>query len=191
MDDHKTIKALVKTILQNPLDMDWSIQGLGMLRLYLDGDKIQRLHIWCPSHAVENVSTMHTHPWSFSSLIVAGEINQVRYIDRKEGRKVHRQIIQCGENGCLKGEPDIASLLPHNQGEFYEEGQSYHMHSVEIHESFPREGSVSIITRTFHGDTEHAEVFWDLDKEWISAEPRKATREEIRDFTETALENWF
>lgn len=57
---HKITKLFVKTILSNPENFKWSIQGLGMLRVYLS-DEV-RLHIWDSRFKVPGVSPLHNHP---------------------------------------------------------------------------------------------------------------------------------
>ena len=44
----------VRTLLSKPLGFDWSIQGFGMIRLYLSPNL--RLHIWNSRGRVKNVS---------------------------------------------------------------------------------------------------------------------------------------
>lgn len=41
--DH--LQLAVRNILEKPLAFDWSVQGLGMMRVYLDSSKRTRLHI--------------------------------------------------------------------------------------------------------------------------------------------------
>jgi hypothetical protein len=47
-------KALVKNILEKATSYKWSLQGFGMLRLYLSKDV--RMHVWHPDFAVKKVS---------------------------------------------------------------------------------------------------------------------------------------
>ena len=68
----KITKDIVSFILDHPADDGWTLQGLGMLRLYLT--PTLRLHVWDSRYAVEGVSTMHNHSWHFSLYVVAGEI---------------------------------------------------------------------------------------------------------------------
>lgn len=181
-------KQLVKTILENALAFKWSIQGLGMLRLYLSSEV--RLHVWDSRYAVPNVSTLHDHPWSFDSLIVAGWINQYRYRVDVEGDEFLFAILQCGPGGCAKTAPTPIRLLK-GRCESYEEGQTYHQRHDEIHQSLPEDGTVTIVTRTFREDTEHARVFWSTGTDWVSAEPRPATPEEVARITSDSLARWF
>jgi hypothetical protein len=187
-----TEKALTKLILQHPLDYKWSIQGFGMLRLYLT-DNI-RLHIWNSQFAVPNVSVIHTHPWDFESKIIVGCITNYRYFRQKDQTKNSKEYkyatIKCGVGGgIIKGElgPKIeTAYLLEVEPEVYSEGDTYNQLANEIHKSVPIDGTVTIVIREFKPDTEHALVFWEKG-DWVSAEPRVATQEEILAFTQKAL----
>lgn len=185
----KMIRAAVEALLRKPEGHDWSLQGFGMLRLYLSGSKDLRLHIWDRRFSVAGVSQLHDHPWDFRSLVIAGELTQYRYTESPAGEQYVYQTIQCGPGGCAKSEP-APILLTRSTPETYEPGNWYGQKATEIHKSLPDDGSVSLIERTFKEDTEHARVFWKAGMEWISAEPRKATPEEVHAITQNALK-WF
>lgn len=186
-------KLLVKKILERPLGHDWSLQGFGMLRLYLS--KTVRLHVWNSSKAVPNVSVIHTHPWHFDSHVIAGQIINVRYVisDVYPGRACvpHQYAkILCGMGGGiakgeLKEERGVKNLceLPL---EIYKEGATYTQSADEIHKSLPTDGTVTIVTRRPLDDPDHAYVFWEKG-DWVSAEPRKATDDEVMEYCQAAL----
>jgi hypothetical protein len=187
MNDESVVKSLVRPILQNPHGLDWSLQGFGMLRLYLGGNR--RLHIWDERYANEGVSEMHTHPWDFRSLVVAGEVTNIRYM--KDGDiPFFEQTIRCGEGGGLVDGPQRAWLRALDS-ETYTEQETYTQEASEIHVSHPLSGTVTIVKRTFKSDTEHAYVYWPIGYEWVTAEPRPASATEVRAITENALERWF
>lgn len=185
-------KQLVKAILTSPQELEWSIQGLGMLRTYLSPDT--RLHIWDASAKMEGASELHTHPWDFDSFVVVGSVRNYRFemealgSHGASGIKRMRQTIRCGEGGGLIGEP-VPVVLKELPTETYEEGQSYRQAAEEIHRSAPDDGTITIITREFRDDTEHAYVYFR--DEWGTAEPRPATRQEIARITRNALRAWF
>jgi hypothetical protein len=182
-------KLLVKAILQKATDYKWSIQGLGMLRLYLSDDL--RLHVWDDRYRVKNVSVLHTHPWAFDSVVVAGRIHQYRYEEVKLGEGLGYWVttIKCGEGGGVTGEKEPVNLK-RGPLETFHEGSAYRQWAHEIHESFPENGTVTLVTRHFQQDKDHARVFWPSG-EWVSAEPRTATRTEIMAIASNALERWF
>lgn len=185
----KELKATIKQILEKAEHYEWSLQGFGMLRLYLT--KETRLHVWSDSHTVPNVSDIHDHPWNFRSTVVAGELRNYRFtpVERGASRFLTRRIL-CGPGGCVMGEPAYVNLYE-GVREIYFEGDDYYQGASEIHRSEPIDGTVTIITRAFLDDSDHANVFWRPGEEWVSAEPRPATPEEIKAITGNALRMWF
>ena len=191
------MKDCIRPILERPLIHPWTLQGFGMLRLYMKEDKSIRLHIWDPRYRNEDVSEMHTHPWDFTSYVIAGSITDHKFSratdsDIEIGRydEFNEQSILCGVGGGLKGDPMVAKLnkLPATA---YRAGTSYQNYADEIHVSAPEPGSVTLVYRYFREDTEHASVFWDIDKEWVTAEPRRAVDNEVNEICSFALEAWF
>jgi hypothetical protein len=191
----KHTRLLVENILIRPDGFDWTVQGLGIMRIYLS--KAVRLHIWDTSLRVPGVSALHTHPWDLWSTVVAGRYRQYRYV---ETSKLQYQVsnsekfrvceIKCGENACVTTEPTEIELAE-MPIEVLIEGQSYQQLVDEIHVSCPEDGTVTLIERTFKEDTEHARVFWRGTGGWVDAKPRPATEREITDVTQRALRAWF
>lgn len=184
-------KALVKSILERAMERDWSLQGFGMLRTYLAPDL--RLHVWDSSYQAKDVSTMHTHPWDFTSIVIAGKVTNTRYIvsdDLEVGVPYIQQQILCGEFGGESGPPQHVGLTA-EMPEIYEAGDLYVQVAEEIHSSSPEDGTVTIIARRFLDDPDHAFVYYKEDDGWVTAEPRAATNSEIADICHNALERWF
>ena len=191
--NHSTIKALVQSILLNPHVHNWTLQGFGMLRTYLPGPENLRLHVWDNRYKVPSVSEIHTHPWDFESYIVAGVVKNCRYREsQKYGSDFLRQSIKCGEGCHFLGEPTPLKL---EWGclELFSEGDTYTQTADEIHSSSPAEGSITIVQRKVPagGNPDMAHVYWKANEQWISAEPRPATFEEICDITQFSLKKWF
>lgn len=179
----------------------WSRQGLGMLRLYLDPERVYRLHVWDSCLRNPDVSPMHTHPWDLESTIIAGVYQQRRYkvprlvdLGRSDIRTAtfNKVRIQCGEGACTKEEPtkvelqlcDVETVL---------EGQTYTQSKDEIHESFPLNGTVTLTRRTFHPDREHADIYWPGNGPWIDAKPEivPADSPTLKQVLERSLASWF
>lgn len=202
----ETTRLLVKSILENADRFDWSIQGFGMLRTYLS--KEVRLHIWNPAFVVPNVSTIHDHPWDFESLVVCGELSNSRYVVLKpsgHGNLLvedppalgeyawspmthHVAKIQCGPGGgfCENvnfEERCLVTYIPQRIAA----GYRYTQKAIDVHETNAVAGTVTIVTRKFKEDTEHARVFFPLGTDWVSAEPRRATPAERASFVQPAL----
>lgn len=182
-------KDLVKAILTSPHELEWQVQGLGMLRTYLSEER--RLHIWDERLKFEGASEMHTHPWNFRSYVVAGVVHNFKYCHSGNalGEEYNRQKIHCGVGGGLVGEPEkvhLISLPP----ERYVENETYKELAEEIHISIPADGTVTIVKREFLDDVDHAYVFW-KEGAWGTAEPREATKNEITNVCGYALQTWF
>lgn len=183
------LKLPIKAILENPLGHVWSLQGLGMLRLYLS--KEVRLHVWSDHARVDEVSELHDHPWSFMSWIIAGKLKNTRFTKCDGGGDRYMcQSLLCGTGGGLKGGP-VPMQLSASRIEHYMEGDAYFQDAPEIHRSEPEDGTVTIIERRFSDDVDHARVFWEEGKPWVSAEPRVATDSEVLHITRNALQRWF
>lgn len=188
-------RLCVENILRHPKEFKWSVQGLGMMRLYLS-DAV-RLHIWDSCLRVPGASPLHNHPWDLDSLVIAGKYRQHRYrvVEAKDcygnpNEEFNMSTIQCGEQACTMTDPEKV-FLQEDPLEIYIEGQKYHQDKNEIHVSCPEDGTVTIVSRTFHEDRDHALVLWRGRGGWVDAKPRPATPEEIAEVTQRALTTWF
>lgn len=173
-------------IFEEGADRPWTLQGLGMLRTYLPGNR--RLHIWHPDFATSGVTDLHTHPWDFESQILLGEVHQNRFTETLDLPENYvRQAITCGPGGGVCGGPEPV-YLEEGPGEVYAAGESYRQEANEIHRSQPLRGTVTLLDRTVRGDGETAYVFWRAGSSWVSAEPRPAARWEVDAFLDAARE---
>ncbi len=181
-------KDLVRQILMKAEAFDWSLQGFGMLRLYLSREI--RLHVWDSRYRVLGVSDIHTHPWDFESTVIAGQIRDVLFRESKGGLPYKGVMIQCGENACVKESLPIVRLASYAFN--YKAGESYSLHKDAIHRSEPEDGTVTIISRVFNKDTEHAKVYFRPGiSEFIDAKPCKATPAQIKDICNESLRRYF
>lgn len=195
---HETLKLIVRDILQQPPRLHgWSVQGLGMLRLYL-GD-VARLHIWDPILEAPNVSKMHTHSWRLRSLVVAGTIRNTRFIEAQDipdqpSAMYCKQRIRAGLGGAViassLGEPSIVRLA-RRPVEAYSEGQWYQQEAAEIHFTDADTGTVTLVERKADGPGGEADVYYPYGGSWGPGFPRPADEYTIRRITQTALERWF
>lgn len=181
------LKASIIAILSHPQAFDWSTQGFGMMRTYLDSDKQFRLNIWDQRLAVPDVSIIHDHPWDFTSWIIGGEFRNVRFHeDPRNGKPFDWQVIQTGPGGGPDGNKGTIDLTA-GPTEYYYGGDQYRQEAEEIHASFYESGTVTINDRRRRLDGEHARVFWPAGQQWVDAEPRQATTAEVVDVCATAL----
>lgn len=179
------MRLFVKKILEKPLDHEWTVQGLGMYRMYLS-DEV-RLHIWLPEARTPNVSDIHNHPWGFGSTVIVGAMHNHRYWRFHHWRNLpedadtfvaNESKIECGSGGGLIGEPSQVRLW-RRPIEHYPEGKTYYQDADEIHSSHPEPATVTLCVRTFGTDPDHAHVYWPAGESWVSAEPRPATNGEV------------
>lgn len=195
------VRPMVLNILRNWARYKWSLQGFGMLRAYIT-DEV-RLHVWNAKFAVPNVTTIHDHPWNFESLVVAGQITNTRYkvypctasdeqiTSRHLRMPFLKSQITCGPGGDnrtseVKARGQRVWLIP-SEPTIHEAGDSYQQHAHEVHHTSYVDDTVTLVRREFLPDTEHAHVFFRADEEWVSAEPREATQDEVCAFIERAL----
>jgi hypothetical protein len=190
------LKPLVATIMQDDR-RSWTVQGFGFLRTYFgppNAPKMYRLNLWDHRFTVPNVSTIHDHPWDFTSVIVAGEFANQRYnMTRHAGSSFEPThaftTIKTGEGGGLEKSAYGACVLEPRYEELYEPGDVYGQRADEIHETKFVDGSVTLNQRT--GDTEHARVFWPWGTHWVDAMPRPATAEEVSAAVSNSIRRYF
>lgn len=188
--EFEVVRAMVKSMLENPGLYSWSLQGFGMLRTYINPEL--RLHVWDSSMKVEDVSEVHDHPWNFDSLVVSGQLEQNRFdYDGPVRSRFMRQTIVCGVGGGPVSADPVPVWLSPRETEIYTTGDWYHQEADEIHRSRPVDGTVTVIRRTIPEGkpADLAHVFWQGDK-WVSAEPRSARPGEIVDIVNNALRRW-
>jgi hypothetical protein len=192
------LKPLVANILQDE-HRKWSIQGFGFLRTYFgpaETPKRYRLNLWDHRFTVPNVSTIHDHPWDFTSVVVAGEFANQRYRMARFAEKgmcvapSHAfTTIKTGEGGGIeKSEFKDCALRPLIP-ESYLPGDTYSQRADEIHQTLFADGTVTLNERI--GDTERARVFWPYGTDWVDAIPRPATGPEVADAVLQSLRKWF
>ncbi len=200
MIEHSKIRnSLLKLILENATKFEWSIQGLGMFRCYVDYNT--RLHVWAEDWRDEAASDMHTHPWNFRSHILKGSaINYWMGEDNLEspdsGQPLeiyNKRLLHCGENCHFINEAEKVGLFKSFSRKCIA-GDTYSMSSSQIHVFEPQEDyTVSLVYRELPKDAnpDNAYVYWKEGTEWGSAEPRPATKEEVEKMSKAVLEKYY
>lgn len=176
----KPLQAMLAGLLRRSRPYGWTVQGFGMLRIYLDTDKRWRLNIWDDRLGTPGVSVIHDHPWSFTSYVLAGEVTNIRYMalpDLMEATH-HYQEIVTGEEGGPRG-PIRSCCLSSEHPEDYRAGEWYSQKLDEIHHTQCVRGTVTLNDRTKPTLAHTARVFWPVGSEWVDAKPRPATGLEI------------
>lgn len=178
-------QTLVRFILENADKFEWSLQGLGMLRLYLTKDI--RLHVWDLRFAFPGASPIHDHlQWGLTSFVIAGRITNYRFIEAADGDEYLYSTLKPGYGCYFKHDP-LPIKLHKCAAETYTAGMTYSQRPEEIHWSVPENGTVTLMRKEPTADADSARVFWPAGEAWGSAEPRRATAEEVRAITAHAL----
>jgi hypothetical protein len=181
-------RELVKHLLNTRDRIEWSIQGLGMLRCYLSQDRSIRLHIWDDRYKTDKVSPLHDHPWDFESVIVSGALINAKYIKTYGvGQDYQHTRIVCGPGGCQVDKVNSVKLKCLEKT-VYGPGEIYRQQKSDIHDTLPERGTITIITK-FDSQDDYANIYW-KEGQWISAEPRPATFLEINEICEYALKKF-
>ncbi len=177
----------VRQILRHARDFEWSVQGFGMFRCYLD-DRV-RVHVWDHRFKVHDVSVIHDHPWDFESAVMSGRIRNTVWKRYSGGRQYLMVHIQCGPGGGQRSEP-VPIFLVIQHSKFYSPGDRYQMKAQDLHTTIHTPGTVTLVTRDFvEEDRDHATICYST-REWVSAEPRPAEPHEVVMMSELALERW-
>lgn len=187
-------ESVVREILRNPFDYSgWTIQGLGMLRLEMGPGNRERLHIWDPGSALNDVLSVHDHNWDIDqSYIYCGSMGNQRYVRAGEGGLLMQEAqVKCGVGSHLVGELRESSWAPEAPLETYGPGECYSMRAEEFHYSLPTVGTVTVISRTFRPERDVATMCWLGGGSWNQEGfTRLATKEEILYFVNLARLKW-
>ena len=184
MDEKETLLD----ILKNPSNYEWEVQGLGMLRTYLNKDT--RFQIWNKDLIVEDVTDIHTHPWDFVSLILQGKITNHIYKEYPEqvndSKKYFRCLITTGEDAYVKEKSEVY-LLKYEKNT-YPSGIYYIHKKHDPHKIKFKDGTITVLSKFNKNDESEAYTYVKDGNEWVSAMPRPAKDYEIHDTIKKALE---
>lgn len=183
-------QEIVRSICQQPFDDGrvWRAHGIGMLRTYLDGDQLIRLNLWHHDLVNPGISTMHTHPWSLRSHVVAGRLLNIRWDRVKPGDAgaqpwIEDRIVCGAAHDAAMGPPTLKGgaetvYLRVGQSEEIGPGQFYSQRPEEIHTTGFANGTATIMERDLSEGLTEASVFWPLGSQWGDAS-RDITADEI------------
>lgn len=181
-------RAFALHILQNANKFEWSLQGLGMLRLHMPDNF--RLHIWDHSFAYPGASPIHDHlQWALKSTILSGRIINTRYAECEGEPNYQYATIKAGYGCYFQTEPKSIRLIE-DMIEHLKPGEEYSQRPNEIHWTKAMPGTVTIMQKYPSKELESARVFWRIDEQWGSAEPRPALPEERDAMVASALKLW-
>lgn len=181
-------------IVDEPLKFQWSVQGFGVLRLFIKD--VGRLHIWDRALRYPGVSLIHNHSWNLESTIVAGELCNTRYVESRPATGLAltldmpathwKRRLLTGYQSKMTEAPAEMVNLRRRHSEFYRPGDVYSQRADEIHQTDALDGTITIMRRD-EDVNGHADVYWPLGTEWGTAIPRRATPAEVAQTTQRAL----
>ena len=176
---NETIDFLERTITE-PIGQHWServfaMQKLGVLRFQVPTDEHpdRALHLWNRDLKDRSASDIHSHPFDFSSIVLAGRIVNTQYeaVGRFKG-PYFGWVIRPGPNVTVTDRKQYALLL-HDVDTIFA-GSSYRMDASEIHHTAFEDGTVTVVTKRRGKLADEAMVF-DRNEEWGNAAPEFAT----------------
>jgi hypothetical protein len=173
-----SLQLALLAILDHAQSYEWSVQGFGVLRLFIRG--VGRVHLWDSELRYPNVSLIHTHSWDLQSTVVAGYLKNVRYhAYRDESGPGNYQMMRLLTGYQSRPLTDaVPVILTPGQPELYGPGDVYKQWKNEVHSSHPDDGTITVMARREDVNGE-AFVFWPTGSEWGTATPRQATSEEV------------
>jgi hypothetical protein len=163
---------------------DWSVQGFGLLRLYIR--KVGRLHIWVSALRYPGVTMVHNHSWDLRSTIVSGCLINRRWTQQPFGERWKRRRILTGYDCKFVQPADDEVYLIEEPRDVYHAGDVYRQNASAIHMTDAEDGTVTLMERNEDTNGE-ADLYWRITEEWGTARPRKATPEEITNGCRKAL----
>ncbi len=175
-------QALVRTILEHAEDHPWRMQDIGLLGLRLDDRREHRLHVWGPTFAAGD-PLVHDHPYDFTSVVVAGEMTNTRYVEDPSG--VEHTRVRYSTVDDESRTTDSVTLS--GTATVHRAGDEYSQRADELHDSRQVPGTVTIIRMAFV-EVPVLSVCTKGDHPWVSSVARPATADEIKSITGAALD---
>jgi hypothetical protein len=169
-------------MLEHAADFPWRMQGIGLLGLRLDGQRVHRLHVWDPDSCVGE-PPVHDHPYDFTSTVIAGELTNTRYVEDPAGAAYRRERYALGDEATRR--TDTVNLV--GTPTVHGPGEQYHQLAHELHDSRQIAGTVTLIRCVWH-DPSELTVCLRPGAPWVSSETRDPTPEELKRITNAALD---
>lgn len=176
-------RLLAARVIEQAHLYDWSVQGFGLIRTYLPGNK--RLHIWSQRFKIQDATTLHSHPWNFTSHVLAGRMHEIvaEKVTIEQASCLDSNVLKAKENKILCGEDakviTSTDCFLSTKVTYHQAGLSYSHKYSDIHASLPSFDCVTLIEREPLDDPDHAYSYTLNDDPWVSAEPRGIDHNEI------------
>ena len=173
----------MRHILEHAADHPWRIQDVGVLALWLDDQRRDRLHVWDLRSAIGE-PPVHDHPFDFTSTVIAGEMTNTRYEEDPLGVEYHRVRYTPPNEDDRRSD----TIRLSGTATTFTAGDQYHQLASELHDSRQLPGTVTIIRRTFTADASELSVCNREPTAWVSGQSRPAALADVKRIVATALE---
>jgi hypothetical protein len=160
------------------------MQDVGLLALWLDERREYRLHVWDPERGVGD-PPVHDHPFGFTSMVLAGELINRRYVEDANGIEYARHRYRPGAEDARR--TDSVRLTASDT--VLAPGDSYRQRADELHSSAQTPGTVTLLR---FGPLAERELTVCLapGAPWVSVGARPATAAEVTRITGAALDRF-
>jgi hypothetical protein len=164
------MRDLIKSVLRESSKYDWTAQGFGMIRCYLDKAHDWRVNVWTEEFRVKGVSDIHNHPWHFQSWIIAGSLTNEIYYPSGDGHiRLQRVEFTPGIDSDLKIQQHETRWYKVKLATHYD-GATYKQNKDEIHRTSPSDLCVTLNYRVREGE-DRASSFIKPSSAWVDAKP--------------------
>ena len=177
----------VLTVLPDPMELleklaraQWTICGLGFIRAYVE-DGRDRVHIWHDGFRLPGVTDIHTHPWAFTSFLLAGSIHNTRYSLYADKPIVDAEPYYQAEivTGTGSGADDYRPVwIKPLSEQWLTRGDYYRQQHFEVHRTDAQPGTLTYVQREIAG-RKTGLCYWHRGAQYVSPAPRLATAEEV------------
>lgn len=185
------MSAVLARKLIETVDEGWSYHGLGFIYLPLGDHRGHnwRLHVWNRELGNPTASRVHTHPWHFTSYVLAGGIVDIVMAESasppaspvaEPAKEFRWGMVQCGEGGGLYLTSKRTVWLSIVGCPVYAPGDFYKHLSSDLHDTVASDAVTLVARKIEPGDSKAARVFWPADTEFQHCGRRPATIEEVR-----------
>jgi hypothetical protein len=180
---HTADVTRVRNILEHATDHPWRIQDVGILALWLDDQRLSRVHVWDPESAVCS-APVHDHPFDFTSTVVVGELVNTRYVEDPGGVEYVRERYVPPDDTVRRA--DTVRLV--GTPETLRAGDRYRQVARELHDSTQVPGTVTMLHfDQWLDDLHELTTCRPPGTPWVSGRARPATHDEVARITGTAL----
>jgi hypothetical protein len=191
----------VRDLLKGWRDLEWQVQGFGMLRTYLPGEGEPRLQVWDQRLASWSNNAIHDHPWALRSTVYAGRIFNQRFevspapdfVPAEASNGHMTEIVPGTRGGQLSERPVVRCHIKPSPIEIYSMGDSYSQTHREMHITRYEQGTVTLLERFGREAEDIARVAWfgEVGEQPPFVNPYPPDRHVVGTVVEDSLRTWW